>query len=63
MYVAADKYSEMKEEYEEMGFPLNAMPVDLNSAYVSLDVTQTSKESPAELEKAAHCNKVRFGLE
>lgn len=63
MKVKAEKYHHMKEEMEKMGMMgMSMMPVDMNGAYVSMDVTPSSKNSDAELQMANHCNLERFGL-
>lgn len=65
MHVSAEKYLEMKHESEEgeMMMPLEYFkPVDLNHAYVPVEVTQKSKGSDKDTMMAAECNSKRFGL-
>lgn len=65
MPVPAEKYLKMKHESEEgeMMMPLEYFkPVDLNHAYVPVEVTQKSKGSDEDMKKAAECNTKRFGL-
>jgi len=61
LYVSAEKYDKVKRDLGGMGMEMT--PVDLNYAYVALDVTEASKNSPEDMNKSAECNLKRFGLE
>lgn len=62
-YVSPDRYSQVKEEYEEMGLSTdNIKPVDMNYGYVPMDVDYKSKNSSYDLEMTAKCNKKRFDM-
>lgn len=65
-YIAAEKYSAKKDKLAEEGVPEvyteDLTPVDLNYAYVALDVSQKDKEGEANLEASSECNLDRFGL-
>lgn len=64
MGVSAEHYLKMKHESSEgeMSMMDYCMPVDLNGAYVPLEVTQASKGSDKDLKIAAENIKYRFGL-
>lgn len=61
-YVQADCYEKTKRELDQYGMGDSLCPVDIYGAYVSMDVTKTSKESEAELQEAADVSRIRFGL-
>lgn len=62
MYVDPNDYDKIEDKYEELGFPVEVMAVDMNYGYVPMEVSAESKNSDADMMQAAECNKKRFGL-
>lgn len=62
MYVHPEDYHEMKEKMSGSMFASDLIAVDLNGAYVPMEVTQDSKESIKEIETANELTRKRFGL-
>lgn len=68
-YVDPSNYTEEKSHMDEMNKMMPGMTsgvdlcaVDMNYAYVPMNVTQKSKSSAEDLDKAAKCTNIRFGL-